>query len=53
MQYSNMTLDRVQRLKDARSEATKEIEALKAHKQAEYAQFEKNVCLPFAYIDIN
>lgn len=35
--------DRVQRLKDARTEATKEIEALKAQKQAEYAQYEKNV----------
>lgn len=33
---------RVQRLKDARTEAQKEIEALKAQKQAEYAAFEKS-----------
>jgi V-type H+-transporting ATPase subunit G len=34
---------RIQRLKDARLEASKEIEALKAAKAAEFAQFEK-VC---------
>ena len=34
--------DRVQKLKDAKTEANKEIEALKAKKQAEYAQSEKD-----------
>jgi V-type H+-transporting ATPase subunit G len=32
----------VQKLKDAKTEANKEIEALKAKKQAEYAQSEKD-----------
>ncbi|KAI9034340.1 H+-ATPase G subunit-domain-containing protein [Hyaloraphidium curvatum] len=32
---------RVQRLKDARTEAAKDIEALKAQKQSEFAEFEK------------
>jgi vacuolar-type H+-ATPase subunit H len=32
-------LDRVQRLKDARSEAAKEIEELKAQKNTEYQNF--------------
>ena len=35
--------DRVQRLKDARTEAAKDIETLKAQKQAEFAAFEKKV----------
>ena len=34
-------LDRVQRLKDAKTEATKEIEALKQEKQAQFIQSEK------------
>ena len=34
---------RIQRLKDARSEAIKEIEAIKAQKNAEFAQFEAQV----------
>jgi Vacuolar (H+)-ATPase G subunit len=33
--------DRVQRLKDARAEALKEIDALKSQKQQEFAAFEK------------
>ena len=37
--------DRVQKLKDARSEAAKEIEEYKAKKEAEYKKFESEVCL--------
>lgn len=37
------TLDRVQKLKDARSEAAKEIEEYKAKKEAEYKKFESEV----------
>lgn len=36
-------LDRVQKLKDARSEAAKEIEEYKAKKEAEYKKFETEV----------
>jgi hypothetical protein len=36
--------DRVQRLKDARTEAAKEIEVLKAEKQKEFLNYEKQVC---------
>lgn len=36
---SLLIVDRVQRLKDARSEAAKEIEELKAQKNAEYQNF--------------
>lgn len=36
-------LDRIDRLKAARTEAIKEIEALKAQKNAEFAAFEKQV----------
>lgn len=43
-------LDRVQRLKDARSEAAKEIEELKAQKNAEYQDFVAQVCLLFKCI---
>jgi V-type H+-transporting ATPase subunit G len=35
-------LDRVQRLKDARAEAAKEIDAIKAQKQAEFAASQQN-----------
>lgn len=35
--------DRNQRIKDARGEATKEIEELKAKKDAEFKQFENHV----------
>lgn len=35
----HMVIDRVQRLKDARSEAAKEIEELKAQKNQEYQNF--------------
>jgi hypothetical protein len=34
----------VQKLKDARSEAAKEIEEYKAKKEAEYKKFETEVC---------
>ena len=37
-------IDRVQKLKDARSEAAKEIEEYKAKKEAEYKKFESEVC---------
>ena len=37
-------VDRVQKLKDARSEAAKEIEEYKAKKEAEYKNFESEVC---------
>lgn len=37
------TLDRVQKLKDARSEAAKEIEEYKATKDAEFKKFESEV----------
>ena len=40
-----MTIDRVQRLKDARAEASKEIESLKQQKIAEYGAFEMEVAL--------
>ena len=36
-------VDRVQRLKDARSEAAKEIEAYKASKEQEFKAFEASV----------
>lgn len=36
-------IDRVQRLKDARTEALAEIEALKQSKQAEFAAYEKSI----------
>jgi V-type H+-transporting ATPase subunit G len=35
--------DRTQRVKDARGEAAKEIEAYKAKQEAEFQQFEKEV----------
>ncbi|CAO3622752.1 unnamed protein product [Mucor hiemalis] len=37
--YFFLSVDRVQRLKDARSEAAKEIEELKAQKNSEYQNF--------------
>ena len=40
-----MIIDRVQRLKDARAEASKEIESLKQQKAAEYGAFEMEVAL--------
>lgn len=39
------TLDRVQRAKEARSEAAKEIENIKAQKNEEYQNFIAQVCL--------
>jgi V-type H+-transporting ATPase subunit G len=36
-------VDRVQKLKDARSEAAKEIEEYKSKKEAEYKKFETDV----------
>ncbi len=38
-------IDRIQRLKDARAEATKEIDSLKARKNEEFIEYEKKVCL--------
>lgn len=39
-------LDRVQRLKDARAEAAKDIEELKASKNEAFVAFEQEVCGP-------
>lgn len=39
-----LSSDRVQKLKDARSEAAKEIEAYKVQKQKEYEAYESEVC---------
>lgn len=44
-------IDRVQKLKDARSEAAKEIEEYKAKKEAEYKKFENEVSV-VAQIDL-
>ena len=41
----NRNADRVQRIKDARTEAAKEIDALKAQKNAEFRTFELEVLL--------
>lgn len=38
--------DRTQKVKDARSEAQKEIEAYKKQKESEFKKFEAEVCLP-------
>ena len=38
-----MPADRTQRVKDARGEAAKEIEAYKAKQEAEFQQFEQEV----------
>ena len=38
-----MLVDRVQKLKDARSEAAKEIEAYKAKKEEDFKKFESGV----------
>ena len=43
MYQDDCFLDRVQRLKDARSEASKEIEAYKAAKEKEFQEFERSV----------
>jgi V-type H+-transporting ATPase subunit G len=40
-----MSTDRVQKLKDARSQATKEIEEYKKAKEQEFKAFESSVCL--------
>lgn len=42
-EHSSGCADRTQRLKDARSEATKEIEAYKAQKEHEFKAYEKSV----------
>lgn len=42
--------DRVQKLKDARSEAEKEIKEYKSLKEAEFKEFERSVCREAAYI---
>lgn len=38
------TTDRTQRVKDARGEAAKEIEAYKSKQESEFQAFEKEVC---------
>lgn len=43
MQTRSLTPDRVQKLKDARTEAAKEIEEYKAQKDAEFKKFESEV----------
>lgn len=45
-------LDRIQRLKDARSEATKDIEELKAQKNQEYQNFVAEVKLVVTWIRV-
>jgi len=45
VQLSLTTIDRTQKVKDARSEAAKEVEAYKAQKQKEFKQFEAEVLL--------
>ena len=42
---SHLLIDRVQKLKDARSEAEKEIEDYKALKEKEFKAFEQSVCI--------
>ncbi|OZJ03562.1 hypothetical protein BZG36_03101 [Bifiguratus adelaidae] len=42
--------DRVQRLKDARTEAVKEIDALKAQKNVEYKAYEAEASIPCAML---
>jgi len=42
-------LDRTQKLKDARSEAAKEIESYKAKKEEEFKQYEKEVSFHFHF----
>lgn len=42
---SSFFIDRVQKLKDARTEATKEIDAYKQAKDQEFKAFEASVCL--------
>lgn len=39
--------DRTQKVKDARSEAAKEVEAYKTQKQTDFKQFELEVLSPF------
>lgn len=46
---SKYSVDRVQKLKDAKAEAQKEIEMLKAQKEKEFLQFVQKVCV---YTDI-
>jgi hypothetical protein len=42
--FMNMNVDRVQKLKDARAEAAKEIEAYRAQKEKDFTSFESEVC---------
>ena len=42
-----LTPDRTQKVKDARTEAAKEIEAYKLRKAQDFAKFEAEVSLPF------
>lgn len=39
-----MSTDRTQKLKDARTEAAKEIEDIKAKREKEFQSFQKEVC---------
>jgi V-type H+-transporting ATPase subunit G len=40
----DINVDRVQKLKDARAEAAKEIEAYRAQKEKDFTSFESEVC---------
>ena len=42
--FMNIDVDRVQKLKDARAEAAKEIEAYRAQKEKDFTSFESEVC---------
>ncbi len=46
---TNRTPDRTKRVREARDEAKKEIEAYRASKEAEYKEFEAQVLLPMAH----
>jgi Vacuolar (H+)-ATPase G subunit len=39
-----IAIDRTQKVKDARSEAAKEVEAYKTQKEKDFKQFESEVC---------
>jgi hypothetical protein len=43
---TTLTVDRTQKVKDARKEAAKEIEAYKAQKEKEFNEFASKVCFP-------
>jgi hypothetical protein len=47
--HSHHSLDRTKRVKDARSEAQKEIDEYRAQKETEFKTFEKEVRYPNKY----